>query len=207
MAIAFSSLLLSNTYVLNQFGFVLVAASLVDTFIVRTLLVPALMFFAVESNWWPGKVPPGVRTALTDEDEQAAAVEDASAEMSSPVHATAAAASVGLGAVRPPGDIAAQPIGHVFVKSPGIKLRTGAGRFCPVLVWAGDAEAAGLVPAGFDRELKRGRHQVSTLPVGSQLDLLERLDNVRDKKRVAWLKVKTAAGVVGFLPEADVQQP
>ena len=34
MAIAFSSLLLSDTYVLNQFGFVLVAASLVDTFIV-----------------------------------------------------------------------------------------------------------------------------------------------------------------------------
>jgi uncharacterized membrane protein YdfJ with MMPL/SSD domain len=40
--------------VLNQFGFVLVAASLVDTFLVRTLFVPALMFLAVDSNWWPG---------------------------------------------------------------------------------------------------------------------------------------------------------
>ena len=50
-------LLLSDTPVLNQFGFVLVAASLVDTFVVRTLLVPALMFFAVDWNWWPGRVP------------------------------------------------------------------------------------------------------------------------------------------------------
>eukprot|EP01045_Picozoa_sp_COSAG04_P036972 COSAG04_NODE_9233_length_884_cov_1.671338_1_plen_56_part_00 len=48
--------MLSDTPVLNQFGFVLVAASLVDTFVVRTLLVPALMFFAVEWNWWPGRV-------------------------------------------------------------------------------------------------------------------------------------------------------
>ena len=60
MTIAFSSLLLSDITVLNQFGFILVAASLVDTFITRTLLVPALMFIAVESNWWPGRVPPPV---------------------------------------------------------------------------------------------------------------------------------------------------
>ena len=46
-------LLLSDTPVLNQFGFILVAASLVDTFVVRTLLVPALMFFAVDWNRWP----------------------------------------------------------------------------------------------------------------------------------------------------------
>ncbi len=38
MAIAFTSLLMSDTYVLNQFGFVLVCASVVDTFIVRCLL-------------------------------------------------------------------------------------------------------------------------------------------------------------------------
>ena len=52
------SLLFSSTAVLNQFGFVLVVATLVDTFVVRALLVPALMFIAVEWNWWPGKVPP-----------------------------------------------------------------------------------------------------------------------------------------------------
>ena len=53
---------------LNQFGFVLVAASLVDTFIVRTLVVPALMFYAVESNWWPGRVPPPVHTSWEGKD-------------------------------------------------------------------------------------------------------------------------------------------
>lgn len=50
--------------VLNQFGFVLVAASLVDTFLVRTLFVPALMFLAVESNWWPGAMPPPLHTSV-----------------------------------------------------------------------------------------------------------------------------------------------
>lgn len=64
MAIAFSSLLMSDTYVLNQFGFVLVCASLLDTFVVRTLFVPALMFLAVDSNWWPGKMPPAVHSSL-----------------------------------------------------------------------------------------------------------------------------------------------
>ena len=52
------SLLFSSTAVLNQFGFVLVVATLADTFVVRALLVPALMFIAVEWNWWPGEVPP-----------------------------------------------------------------------------------------------------------------------------------------------------
>lgn len=66
MTMAFSSLLLSKTVVLNQFGFVLVAASLIDTFIVRTLLVPSLMFMAVETNWWPGAVPVPFRTGLVD---------------------------------------------------------------------------------------------------------------------------------------------
>ena len=66
MTMAFSSLLLSKTVVLNQFGFVLVAASLIDTFIVRTLLVPSLMFIAVETNWWPGSVPEATRDDLVD---------------------------------------------------------------------------------------------------------------------------------------------
>ena len=47
--------------VLNQWGCMLVIASLYDTFIVRSLLVPSLMFFLVEANWWPGRVPPPTR--------------------------------------------------------------------------------------------------------------------------------------------------
>merc|ERR1712166_950212 len=68
MTIAFSSLLLSKTVVLNQFGFILVSASLIDTFLVRTLLVPSLMFIAVETNWWPGKMSEGFKTRLVDDD-------------------------------------------------------------------------------------------------------------------------------------------
>ncbi len=50
MAIAFSGLLLSKEMVLNQFGFMLCIAVLVDTFIVRTILVPAIMSVAEKWN-------------------------------------------------------------------------------------------------------------------------------------------------------------
>ena len=60
MTVAFSSLLLSSTTVLNEFGFMLVAATIIDTFLVRTTLVPALMFCAVEWNWWPGRMPKAI---------------------------------------------------------------------------------------------------------------------------------------------------
>ena len=42
---------------LNQFGFVLVAASLVDTFVVRTITVPAIAALVGKANWWPSKPP------------------------------------------------------------------------------------------------------------------------------------------------------
>ena len=61
MTIAFSSLLLSSTTVLNQWGFMLVVASLYDTFVVRASIVPSLMFAFVEANWWPGRVPAPLR--------------------------------------------------------------------------------------------------------------------------------------------------
>jgi len=57
MAIAFSSMLLSSTVVLNQWGLMLVATSLIDTFLVRSVLVPSLLFCFVEWNWWPGRAP------------------------------------------------------------------------------------------------------------------------------------------------------
>jgi putative drug exporter of the RND superfamily len=66
MTIAFSSLMLADVTVLNQFGFILVTASLADTFVVRTMLVPALLGFFPETNWWPGKVPPPLKTHLVD---------------------------------------------------------------------------------------------------------------------------------------------
>lgn len=60
MTVAFSSMLLSSTDVLNQWGLMLVSASLIDTFLVRTILVPSLMFCFVERNWWPSRVPPPI---------------------------------------------------------------------------------------------------------------------------------------------------
>ena len=65
--------MLADVTVLNQFGFILVTASLADTFIVRTMLVPALLGFFPETNWWPGKVPPPLKSHLVDvggEDEE-----------------------------------------------------------------------------------------------------------------------------------------
>jgi len=57
MAIAFSGLLLAREMVLIQFGFMLCIAVLIDTFIIRTILVPAIMAIAEKWNWWPGKKP------------------------------------------------------------------------------------------------------------------------------------------------------
>jgi uncharacterized membrane protein YdfJ with MMPL/SSD domain len=57
MAIAFSGLLLAREMVLIQFGFMLCIAVLIDTFIIRTILVPAIMSIAEKWNWWPGKKP------------------------------------------------------------------------------------------------------------------------------------------------------
>ena len=62
MAIAFSGLMLSREMVLNQFGFMLCVAVLIDTFIIRTILVPAIMSLAEKWNWWPKKVPEPTKT-------------------------------------------------------------------------------------------------------------------------------------------------
>jgi len=57
MAIAFSGLLFSSQMLLNQCAFYLVFAVLIDTFVVRTVLVPSIMGFAGTANWWPRKCP------------------------------------------------------------------------------------------------------------------------------------------------------
>ena len=55
LAGAFSSLLLTETPVLRQIGFTVALSILVDTFIVRPIIVPAIMTLAGKYNWWPGK--------------------------------------------------------------------------------------------------------------------------------------------------------
>jgi uncharacterized membrane protein YdfJ with MMPL/SSD domain len=58
MSVAFGGMLLSTSMAINQIGFVMCIAVLVDTFLVRTLLVPALMTAAASYNWWPMQVLP-----------------------------------------------------------------------------------------------------------------------------------------------------
>lgn len=63
MAVAFSGLFLSKEMILNQVAFYLVSAVLLDTFLVRTVLVPILMGLFGKEAWWPRpNVPEGTRT-------------------------------------------------------------------------------------------------------------------------------------------------
>eukprot|EP01059_Diplonema_ambulator_P020472 TRINITY_DN34283_c0_g1_i1.p1 TRINITY_DN34283_c0_g1~~TRINITY_DN34283_c0_g1_i1.p1 ORF type:complete len:887 (+),score=327.11 TRINITY_DN34283_c0_g1_i1:42-2663(+) len=54
MAVAFSGLFFSTIEGINQMGFYLVFSVLFDTFVVRSVLVPAIMSLLGEYNWWPG---------------------------------------------------------------------------------------------------------------------------------------------------------
>lgn len=57
MAIAFTGLLLSPKLMHQQFAMLLITSVLLDTFVVRTVLVPALMLRAQGCNWWPREMP------------------------------------------------------------------------------------------------------------------------------------------------------
>jgi len=58
MAIAFGALLFSSSTSLNELAFLLTASVLVDTFLVRTVLVPSVMGLLGKRNWWPRTLPP-----------------------------------------------------------------------------------------------------------------------------------------------------
>lgn len=69
MAVAFSGLFLSEELILNQVAFFLVTAVLLDTFVIRTVLVPILMGFAGKHAWWPRpNVPDGTKNYGYEED-------------------------------------------------------------------------------------------------------------------------------------------
>jgi uncharacterized membrane protein YdfJ with MMPL/SSD domain len=52
-ALAFFGLLMSSEEVLNQLSFYLFTGVLFDTFVCRTLVVPSIMYWLGEANWWP----------------------------------------------------------------------------------------------------------------------------------------------------------
>mmetsp|Transcript_9509 Transcript_9509/g.32240 ORF Transcript_9509/g.32240 Transcript_9509/m.32240 type:complete len:129 (+) Transcript_9509:180-566(+) len=57
MAIAFGALLFSTSISLNELAFILTASVLVDTLVVRTVLVPSAMAVLGRANWWPRRLP------------------------------------------------------------------------------------------------------------------------------------------------------
>lgn len=67
MAFAFSGMVVqhSNPF-LSQMGFTMIYGILMDTFVVRTLLVPAFLTMAGRANWWPGVMPSKPPAGVTD---------------------------------------------------------------------------------------------------------------------------------------------
>lgn len=57
MALTFIAQLLGSIPVTNQMGFILVFSIVVDTFVVRSILVPAMLSIVPWTNYWPSKMP------------------------------------------------------------------------------------------------------------------------------------------------------
>eukprot|EP00173_Palmaria_palmata_P000113 Plantae.Rhodophyta-Palmaria_palmata.ctg10535.p1 GENE.Plantae.Rhodophyta-Palmaria_palmata.ctg10535~~Plantae.Rhodophyta-Palmaria_palmata.ctg10535.p1 ORF type:complete len:262 (+),score=11.43 Plantae.Rhodophyta-Palmaria_palmata.ctg10535:104-787(+) len=57
MSVAFGSLMCSSNPVLYQWSFLLTTAVLLDTFVIRTIVVPILTGLAGELCWWPRQLP------------------------------------------------------------------------------------------------------------------------------------------------------
>ena len=57
MAVAFGSLMFSSSPVLYQWSFILTTAVLLDTIVIRTIIVPVITNFAGERFWWPRSLP------------------------------------------------------------------------------------------------------------------------------------------------------
>jgi uncharacterized membrane protein YdfJ with MMPL/SSD domain len=58
MALAFSGMVAQDLNpFMSQMGFTMIYGVLIDTFVVRPLLVPAFLSMAGSYNWWPGKMP------------------------------------------------------------------------------------------------------------------------------------------------------
>ena len=56
LAGTFCALMALPLETLFQLGFTVAFGLLVDTFVVRTILVPAIAFKLGERNWWPSKI-------------------------------------------------------------------------------------------------------------------------------------------------------
>eukprot|EP01060_Flectonema_neradi_P011544 TRINITY_DN18595_c0_g1_i1.p1 TRINITY_DN18595_c0_g1~~TRINITY_DN18595_c0_g1_i1.p1 ORF type:complete len:904 (+),score=124.20 TRINITY_DN18595_c0_g1_i1:135-2846(+) len=66
MAVAFSGLLFSEEPFMHQLSFYMVFAVLFDTFVIRSVVVPALMGLLGELNWWPMTLPREPKSPIND---------------------------------------------------------------------------------------------------------------------------------------------
>ena len=55
LAASFAMLVIIQVSTFWQFAFALVVGILIDTFVVRSLLIPAVMSLVGERSWWPGR--------------------------------------------------------------------------------------------------------------------------------------------------------
>jgi RND superfamily putative drug exporter len=62
-AASMGGLLFSSIGIVAQGGFVIGVGILLDTFVVRTITVPAIAALAGRANWWPSRVGPPRSTA------------------------------------------------------------------------------------------------------------------------------------------------
>jgi RND superfamily putative drug exporter len=71
MILVFLSFLLNSNIIIQQFGVGLAAAIIVDAFVVRTVLVPALMHVFGRANWWlPGWLSRWLPTLRIESEDQ-----------------------------------------------------------------------------------------------------------------------------------------
>jgi RND superfamily putative drug exporter len=81
LAASFALLAIVPLRSFREFAFVMAAGVLVDTFVVRSMLVPALTSLFGESAWWPGRrVAPARRADLVERVAMRAGVDAAEAE-------------------------------------------------------------------------------------------------------------------------------
>lgn len=69
MAVAFGGLMFSSSPVLYQWSFLLTSAVLLDTFVIRTLIVPIVMGWTGKYSWWPRRLPEVVQIQMTSSDD------------------------------------------------------------------------------------------------------------------------------------------
>lgn len=77
MAVAYSGFLFSDIPLLNQLGFFIVFAVLLDSFVVRPLLVPSQMYLLGKYAYWPRAPPPVTRSIAAGGEEAQEEAQDA----------------------------------------------------------------------------------------------------------------------------------